>query len=427
MYYNLSTMGKGKKSPRKEEILLKILKTESLLHKIQDLDVLLEQILTEARSVVNADAGSIYIAKQGRLAIRYAQNNTLQKQMPEGKKLPYIFFDFPINNSTIAGCAANTKEIVNVPNVYEIPEDKPYKFSTDTDKATGYKTVSNLAIPLISMSGLVLGVLQVLNPMDANGKLRAFTEDDELYMSHFASNASVALEHAFLTRAMILRMIKMAELRDPKETGMHVTRVSSYAVEIYDNWAFKNNIPLDERMDFRDSLKIAAMLHDVGKVGIPDAILKKPAKLTDEEFAIMETHTWLGARLFNEAESELERLCRTVALRHHEGWDGKGYPGYVEVETGKPLKVDEETGKAVGLKGTEIPFAARIVTIADVYDALSSKRAYKPAWEEDAILKEMRRMSGLKFDPELLECFFDVLPQIHAIKKTFVEEEDEEE
>ncbi len=408
---------------KKEQILLKIIKTESSLHKIQDLDVLLEQILTEARSVLNADAGSIYIAKQGRLAIRYAQNDTLQRQIPEGKKLPYIFFDFPINNSTIAGCAANTKNIVNVPNVYDIPEDKPYTFSIDTDKATGYKTVSNLAIPLVSMAGAVLGVLQVLNPIDEDGKLRAFTEDDELYLSHFATNASVALEHAILTRAMILQMIKMAELRDPKETGMHVTRVASYSVEIYDNWAFKNNIPLDERMKFRDSLKIAAMLHDVGKVGIPDAILKKPAKLTDEEFEIMKTHTWLGARLFNKDGTDLEKLCRTVALRHHEGWDGKGYPGYVEVETGKPLKIDETTGKAQGLKGTEIPFAARIVTIADVYDALSSKRAYKAAWEEDAILEEMRKMSGSKFQPELVECFFEVLPEIHAIKKTFVEED----
>ncbi|MGF7107719.1 HD domain-containing phosphohydrolase [Treponema pedis] len=412
---------KNFKNLSREEILLKIIETEALLHTIQDVDVLLEQILAQARSVVNADAGSIYIAKNGKLIIHYAQNDTLQKELPAGQKPPYVFFDFPINNSTIAGCAANMKKLINVPDVYNIGKDKPYKFGKGTDKATGYKTVSNLAIPLLSISGMLLGVLQVLNALDENGRPRAFTHDDELYLSHFASNASITLERALLTRSMIMRMIKMAELRDPMETGMHVNRVANYSVEIYDRWAFNNSVRQKEQNSFRDALKIAAMLHDVGKIAIPDVILKKPGKLTEEEFFLMQTHTWVGAKLFNKDESYLDTLSSEIALNHHENWDGSGYPGHINLEDGSPIKINPQTGRAQGKIGAEIPLGARIVALADVYDALSSKRTYKEAWGEDKILKEIKKMSGAKFDPELVKAFFEVLPRIQGIKKRFAD------
>lgn len=412
---------KNLQSLSREEILLKIIDTEVLLHTIQDIDILLEQILAEARTVVSADAGSIYIAKDNRLYIHYAQNDTLQKRLPKGQKLSYILFDFPIDNSTIAGCAAKTKKLINIPDVYHIGPEKPYKFGKEMDIKTGYKTVSNLTIPLLAMSGMVLGVLQVLNALDEHGQAKAFTTDDEIYLSHFASNAGIALEHAFLTRSMIMRMIKMAELRDPKETGMHVNRVASYSVEIYDRWAFNHSITEEEQKRFRDALKIAAMLHDVGKVAIPDIILKKPGRLTDEEFAVMQTHTWLGSKLFNREESYLDELASGIALGHHENWDGTGYPGYVDMETGKPLKINKETGKAQGRAGEEIPLGARIVALADVYDALSSKRTYKEPWTEETILDEIKNMSGSKFDPEIVTAFFEILPRIQQIKKRFAD------
>lgn len=403
----------------KEEMLVKIFETESLLHNIQDIDVLLEQILTEARSVVNADAGSIYIAKDGRLLINYAQNDTMQNQLPKGQKLPYVFFDFPIDNSTVAGCAALTKQLINIPDVYKIPADRPYKFSKETDKKTGYKTTSLLTIPLSAVSGNLLGVIQVINALDKNGNVRAFQHDDEIYLNHFASRAGIAIEHAFLTRAMVLRMIKMAEMRDPMETGLHVNRVANYSVEIYDRWAFKHNVPMEEQTRYRDSLKIATMLHDVGKIAIPDAILKKPGKLTEVEFTAMQSHTWLGSKLFMPYNSGLDELSSDISMRHHENWDGTGYPGHIDVETGEVLKFNKATGKAQGLIGEEIPFGARITTIADVYDALSSIRIYKESWNEDRILEEMRNMSGKKFDPELVDIFFEVLPRIKAIKERF--------
>ena len=171
----------------------------------------------------------------------------------------------------------------------------------------------------------------------------------------------------------------MAELRDPKETGPHVNRVASYAIEIYEKWAHKRNVPKEEVNKIRDVLRMAAMLHDVGKVAITDMILKKPGALTKKEREIMQGHTHLGARLFADKQSAFDEIASQAALRHHENWDGTGYPGNVDVRTGKPLAADEK-GNPVPFKGEEIPLYGRIVAIADVFDALLSKRTYKEAW-----------------------------------------------
>jgi len=308
--------------------------------------------------------------------------------------------------------------------VYEISPDKPYKFGRQSDAVSGYRTVSNLTIPLRTSAGSILGVLQVLNALDENDNVTSFDKDDELYISHFAANATVALEHAHLTRSMVLRMIRMSELRDPKETGPHVNRVSSYAVEIYDRWAFNHSINEAESGKFRDTLKIASMLHDVGKVAISDLILKKPAKFTPEEYLIMQGHTWLGAKLFNEIESAVDHVAREVALTHHENWDGTGYPGKISVDTGEAVEIDPATGKALRLIGAEIPIAGRIVALADVYDALSCKRVYKEPWTEENVLQEIRKMSGTKFDPEVVDAFFEILPSIQAIHERFPDTEE---
>lgn len=414
-------MARGKMT--KEKILAGIIETESYLNKIQDVDVLMEQILTEARRVVNADAGSIYVRDGDRLAIHYAQNNTLQKQLPPGQKIVYSYFSFPINEKTIAGYSALTNSLVNESDVYEISPDKPYKFGRQSDAVSGYRTVSNLTIPLRTSGGNILGVLQVLNALDDEGTVVPFDKDDELYISHFAANATVALEHAHLTRSMVYRMIRMSELRDPKETGPHVNRVSSYAVDIYDRWAFNHNVDPEESRKFRDTLKIASMLHDVGKVAISDLILKKPSRFTEAEYLIMQGHTWLGAKLFSEIESSLDQVARDVAMTHHENWDGSGYPGKVSIEKGDPIEIDPETGKARGLKGEEIPIAGRIVALADVYDALSCKRVYKEPWAEDKVLEEIRALRGSKFDPEVVDAFFEIMPSIQAIRDRFPDTE----
>ncbi|AEJ19847.1 GAF and HD-GYP domain-containing protein [Gracilinema caldarium] len=397
-----------------------IIRLDSELNQIQDLDLLLERILLEARRVVHADAGSIYVKDGDKLAIKYSQNDTLQKALPPGQKLIYSVFTIPINDKTLSGYCAQTKEILNVKDVYNIPTDSPFSYNTQYDKISGYKTTSMLTVPLKTAENKLLGVIQVINAKDESGSIIPFSQEDELLISHFAVNATVALQRAYMTRAMILRMIKMSELRDPKETGAHVNRVAGYAVELYDRWAYHHKIPELERDKFRDTLKIAAMLHDVGKVAISDIILKKPAKFTPEEYAIMQGHTYFGARLFDDIQSPLDVIASEIALTHHENWDGSGYPGWIDPFTLKPIKTDSE-GKPLGRKGTEIPLGGRIVAIADVFDALSSRRVYKEAWEEQAVYNEIRKQSGIKFDPELVAMFFEILPNIKQIRDMYPE------
>jgi HD-GYP domain-containing protein (c-di-GMP phosphodiesterase class II) len=221
-----------------------------------------------------------------------------------------------------------------------------------------------------------------------------------------------------MTRAMILRMIRMAELRDPKETGIHVNRVAGFSVEIYEGWARRRDVPNEEREKYRDVLKIAAMLHDAGQVAIPDAILKKPGRFTAEEYRIMQRHTVFGAGLFDDIQSQLDTISRDIALTHHENWDGTGYPGWVDPITKQVIKADSQ-GNPLGKKGTEIPLPGRIVALADVYDALCSRRVYKEPWTEDQVLSEIRSMRGIKFDPELTDIFFDVLPNIKQIQNLY--------
>jgi HD-GYP domain-containing protein (c-di-GMP phosphodiesterase class II) len=409
--------------------LKSILRFDSELNQVQDLDLLLERILSEARKVVHADAGSIYVREAvqennqttEKLVIKYSQNDTKQKTLPPGQRLIYSVFSVAVNTKTISGYCAATKTMVNVSDVYNIPSDAPYSFSTAFDKISGYKTTSTLAIPLITAEDRLLGVIQMINAMDDEGNVVPFSKDDEFLISHFATNATVALQRATMTRAMILRMIKMSELRDPKETGTHVNRVAGYAVEIYDGYARRHNIPEPEREKFRDTLKIAAMLHDVGKVAISDVILKKPGPFTPEEFLNMQHHTLVGASLFDDLQSAMDNLSRDIALTHHENWDGTGYPGWIDPVTLEVIQATDE-GKARGRIGEEIPLPGRIVALADVYDALCSRRVYKEPWTEDMVLEEIRKMNGTKFDPELVEIFFEIFSNIKQVQNLYPEQ-----
>jgi HD-GYP domain-containing protein (c-di-GMP phosphodiesterase class II) len=401
-----------------------IIRLDSELNQIHDLDLLLERILFEARKVVNADAGSIYITvpseEEGKdkLSIKYSQNDTIQKTIPPGQKMIYSIFSVAINEKSISGYSALKRTLVNVPDMYNIPPDSPYSFNSTFDKITGYKTVSTMTLPLISTDKRLMGVIQVINAKDKEGNVIPFSSDDEILLTHFANNASMVLQRAYLTRTMILRMIKMSELRDPKETGTHVNRVAGYAVDIYDRWAAHKKISAEEREKFRDVLRISSMLHDVGKVAISDTILKKPSRFTPEEFQIMQNHTVYGASLFTMASSPIDEMAMDIALTHHENWDGTGYPGWIDPATGNPIKTDE-SGRPLGRKEEEIPLGGRIVAIADVFDALCSKRVYKEPWTEEDVLNEMRKLSGSKFDPELVDIFFEVLPNIKQTQNMF--------
>lgn len=401
--------------------LTKIINLGLDIAKYRDVDLILERILTLARQFVNAEAGSIYIKEEGRLKFSYTQNDFFQKKLSPGKKLLYSTFAISINNESIAGYVAGNGKMLNIPDVYNLPPNATFSFDKEYDEISKYRTKSALTFPLKTSRGGIIGVLQLINAKQNDG-VTPFAREDEPFIEHFANNAAIAIERAQMTRAIILRVIKMAELRDPKETGAHVNRVASYAVEIYEAWAIKRGISNDEMQKNKDVLRMGAMLHDVGKVAIADAILKKPAKLDPDEYAIMKRHTVLGARLFSDLYSEFDEAAAIIALNHHERWDGKGYPGHINLISEKPVPgYEDEKGAATGKKAEEIPPFGRVVAIADVYDALCSRRAYKEAWDESAVLENLRSEAGKQFDPDMIEAFFSCLDVIRSIAKRYME------
>ncbi len=399
--------------------LAKIVHLGIEITQVKDLDVLLELILKEARLLINADAGTIYVKEDAKLKFTYTQNHTFQQRQP-GRKLIYSTFTLPINNQTIAGYVAHSGLMLNLPDVYKLSPTLPFSFNREFDDLSGYQTQSMLTFPLKTNRGDIIGVLQLINAKNADGKITVFSKKDEPLIMHFANMAAVAIERAQMTRAMILRTIKMAELRDPTETGAHVNRVAAYAVAIYEHWAGKRGVPQDLLEKNRDILRMAAMLHDVGKVAITDAILKKTARLDDKEREIMKQHTYMGARLFSEQYSEFDEAAAVVALNHHEKWDGTGYPGHINPFDGKALPgCGNSDGTPRPKKGDEIPVFGRIVALADVYDALRSKRSYKEKWEESHVLEELKASSGTHFDPEMVETFFDCIDTLRNIAERY--------
>ena len=399
-----------------EDKLQRIIEIERELGEIQDVDVLLERILTETRKIVNADAGSIYVVEGDKLKIKYGQNDTHLKELAPGEKLPYTSFSFPINEKQICGYVALSGKPLNIKDCYKIPESKPYKFNKNTDLTTDYRTKSMYTIPLKMANGNLLGILQIINAKDEDGKIINFDDQAEMFIAHFATAAVQALQHAYLTANMVKRMLKMSEFRDPKETYPHIERVSSYSLEIYDRWAFNHNVPEAEIHRYRDNLKIAAKFHDVGKVGISDVILKKAfPRFTDEERNIMKGHTCIGAQLFEPPESELDTICQGIALHHHDRWDGgdSGYPGKIKLSDFDIR--DGQVPKTEPLSGEDIPLAARIVAVADVFDALSHKRCYKDSWSLEDSFKEIEKCSGSHFDPAVVEAFMQIKDRICSI------------
>lgn len=191
---------------------------------------------------------------------------------------------------------------------------------------------------------------------------------------------------------VVQRLGRAAEFKD-NETGWHVVRMSHFS-HLLALAAGYSEAEAEELLH-------AAPMHDVGKLGIPDAILQKPGKLDEQEWAVMQRHPQIGAEILGEHATGLLGLARRIALGHHEKWDGSGYPE--------------------GLAGESIPEEARIVAIADVFDALTSVRPYKRAWPVEDAVAHLREQAGRHFDPRLVELFIGILPQVLEVRARFQE------
>ncbi|HEX8947743.1 MAG TPA: GAF domain-containing protein, partial [Dissulfurispiraceae bacterium] len=156
--------------------LMQIIDLGQEITEVQDVDLLLERILTVARRFVNADAGSIYVKEEGWLKFSYTQNETMQKKLPPGKKLIYSTFSIPVNNESIAGYVASTGEMLNIPDVYELPPEVSYSFNKGYDELSNYRTKSVLTLPLKTCRGEIVGVLQLINAKDDSGNILSFAK-----------------------------------------------------------------------------------------------------------------------------------------------------------------------------------------------------------------------------------------------------------
>jgi len=384
------------------------------LSAIHDLDLLLNRVLAEARALTSAEAGSVYVREGDRLHCAYSQNDRLDPGRSDviARLGPAPFV--PVSMRSIAGAVAATGIPSNVADAYELPPSAPFRFDHTFDETTGYRTRAVLTLPLKSSSEDVMGVLQLINPVPGPAHpMASFGEDDELLMRHFAALASIAMERARLTRSIVMRMIRSVELRDPFETAEHASRVAALSVTLWEAWARANDVPHDEIERGSDRLHIAAMLHDVGKLGVSDTILRKPGALTDGEMAEVRRHVLLGARLFETVQTEFDRHARDVALYHHARWDGTGYPSMSAVDALRS-ECPDAAGPSLVPAGSAIPLFARIVAIADVFDALISKRCYKDAWTIPAALEAIREGAGSQFDPDLCALFPAVVERLGA-------------
>jgi response regulator RpfG family c-di-GMP phosphodiesterase len=196
------------------------------------------------------------------------------------------------------------------------------------------------------------------------------------------------------TQKEVLFMMGVVAESHSKETSFHIKRVAQYSYLLAKNYG----LPKDEA----ELLKDIAPMHDIGKVAVSDTILNKPAKLTDEEFELMKSHTTIGYNILTQTDKDILKQAAVVAYEHHERWDGHGYPR--------------------GLAGEDIHIYGRIVALADVFDALSSDRVYKKAWPIEDVLEHIKTQRGKHFEPKLVDIFFDNLDEFLEIKNILNEE-----
>ena len=227
--------------------------------------------------------------------------------------------------------------------------------------------------------------------------LKKLKEMDTYFTEIFCANVSIAFDNLFLNqeientqKEIIFTLGEIAEARS-RETGHHVKRVAEFSKLL----ALKYGLPEEEA----EIIRLASPMHDLGKLGIPDAILNKPAKLTAEEFEIIKTHAVIGYDMLKNSQRQIMQTAATIALLHHEKYNGTGYPH--------------------GLKGEEIKLYGRITAIADVFDAIGSDRVYKKAWDLDKILEFFKKEKGEHFDPIIVDIFFENLAEILRINEAF--------
>ena len=389
-----------------QEQMMALNKIGIALSREQDLNQLLTLILTESRQFTNAEAGSLYVREGEQLRFSVTQNEVLearkkaelkaQKKALEVVPSTFTGFYVSLDKSSLAGYVGVMGKVLNIPDAYKIPSGREYKFNRSFDEKNNYRTKSMLIVPMKDASGNVVGVLQLINARKGKGIIPFDKHFENLVLS-LASQAAIAIKNAMLTQELkeayldtIFRLSVAAEYKDD-DTAAHIHRMSRYSAILAEGLGLSTAEV--------ESIRYASPMHDIGKLGVPDSILMKPGKLTPAEFKEMQNHTVFGAKILENAKAELLRVSELIALTHHEKWDGSGYPR--------------------GLKGENIPLSGRIVALADVFDALTTKRCYKPAFPLEDSLRIIKEGTGRHFDPKIAQAFNNNIEKILAVKAQF--------
>ena len=303
--------------------------------------------------------------------------------------------ELPIYSGIVGASIKSGKRII-IDDVY-----KDDRFNPDIDKKTGYVTKSMMVIPMYDNDDEIIGAFQVINHRGEKGIFDSRDMERLMLASTYAAetlvSAKLTNEIEDTQKEVVFTMGAIGESRS-KETGNHVKRVAEYS----------RILAVAIGMDIKeaDLLKQASPMHDIGKIAIPDSVLKKPGRFNNEERKIMDTHAELGYSMIKNSERPLLKAASIVAYEHHEKWNGKGYPR--------------------GLKGEEIHIYGRITALADVFDALGSDRVYKRAWDDDRIFNLFREERGEHFDPDLIDKFFENIEEILEVREYFKDEYQEE-
>ncbi len=304
-------------------------------------------------------------------------------------------------NETSLGTLIQTGEARIINDLMEYCEGKPQKSYNKLIMEAGIR--SSITLPL-KVSGVPVGVI-----FFSSSSTYVYTVEHLNFLRTLANSIAISLNQSIfvsdIVYSSILALAKLAEARD-ENTGEHLDRMAVYA-RLIAELLYENNLFPDEiDLEYVDSIERFSPLHDIGKVGVRDKVLKKPAKLSPEEFEEMKRHTTYGAEVLKSAERNMLKHGRNlfsmgaeIAEGHHEKWDGTGYP--------------------YGKKEYEIPLCARIVTLADVFDALTSKRPYKEAFSYEESVRIIRKGRGTHFDPVIADVFLGNLPRVEQLYQRF--------
>lgn len=357
-----------------EEIVETIFKYITKIQPLRDYEEILIQLADMGRHLANADRCTLWVVDY--------KNNELWTKVAHGIDTIHI----PLGTG-IVGEAIWTKEQMIINDV-----KSNTNFNGEVDRQTGYTTHNMMVIPMFNSQNRVIGAFQVINKIEGD-----FDERDMKYLMLAASYSAETLEAALLAeendqtqREMIFLMSEAVEKRS-KETGNHIKRVAAYSKLLALSYG------LSEEESY--ILEFSSPMHDIGKIGIPDAILNKPGKLSEDEFEIMKRHSLLGYEILNSSPRGMLKAAAILAYQHHERWDGTGYPK--------------------GLKGEDIHIYGRITAVADVFDALGSDRCYKKAWELEDILNFFTDEKGRHFEPRLVDLLIEKIDEIIIIRDKY--------